>query len=98
MFILLVCAVFGILNILLFSLVVIGSAELFRRRYPGLKPQKSHWSVTAINLIKVILVSICPVVNIFMAYVLIFHDDEIREKAVTRMYERCLREASNDLS
>ena len=98
MFILLVCAVFGILNILLFSLVVIGSADLFKRRYPDLKPQKSHWSVTVINLIKIILTSICPVVNICMTYVLIFHDDGIREKAVTRMYERCLREVSNDLS
>lgn len=85
----------GLLDILLMNLLAVRSKWTFRKRYPDLEIVKSHWSVTVTSIIKLIVMSMCPIMNLFMIWAFIFNDEELCEKTVASIYARCIKEQSN---
>lgn len=85
---------FGVtlLDILLMYLLAIRSKWVFKKRYPELEIVKSHWSVTVTSIIKLLVLSLCPVINLLMIWVFIFNDDEVCERTVASIYNTCMKE------
>lgn len=85
---------FGVtlLDILLIHLLAIRSKWVFKKRYPDLEIVKSHWSVTVTSIIKLLVLSLCPVINLLMIWTFIFNDDEVCERTVANIYNTCMKE------
>lgn len=78
----------AIIDILMFVLFVIRCAVEFKRRYPGTKIPRPHWSQTLSSAIKMVVTSLCPVFNIILAYVLIFKDDGVMESTIADILKK----------
>lgn len=82
----------GILFLILLTLSSIDATHEFKQKYPGLKIPKRSWAGRALLGIKTIITAIFPVWNFLMCCVLIFKYDEIKNKAISNAYDKCMKE------
>lgn len=74
------------LDILLFALTVVHAAQEFKARYPDIKPKKANHLVTVKSVIKLLVMTFCPIINMIIAWTLIFNDDEMVENIIQKQY------------
>lgn len=76
-----------ILDLILYCLCVLRAMHLLKTRHPGVKwVRMSHWSDTIMAILKTIIASICPVLNIVILFNTMMRDKEIIENAVEETY------------
>ena len=72
----------GAVDLILLFLGVQKANYLMKLRYPELHFRKTHWTTKLSNVIKSVMVSICPGLNLVMLYILITRDDKIVEETI----------------
>lgn len=55
---------------------------LMRRRYPELHFLKTHWTTRLVNILKAVVVSLCPGFNLLILYILITKDNQLVEEVI----------------
>lgn len=83
---------FSIACILMFCINVHKATQLMKERYPELHFRKTTALDVASTAIKIIVVSVCPIFNLFMLYALMFKDEALIESAVQYAYDKFKRE------
>ena len=78
-----------IANFILFTLNTLKSTHLFETRYPNLKIPKSHWSDQILTVIQLLIYAALPIMNLILAYTLLFKSDEVCERVCTKSAEKC---------
>lgn len=86
----------AILGIVMWLLCSYKAEYIFKSRYPGMSIPKSHWSDSAISILKIILVCSCPLFNAAMLWVFIVYEEALCEKTVRKVYQKCLEAQRND--
>lgn len=86
-----------LLDWLVAYLLVKQAEHRFKTKYPDLILHKNHRSDTAISFLKIALLFICPILNLYMMAVMLNYSDAICENVVQKIYEKS-REASDDQS
>ena len=76
----------------LFVLTTIEAGQKFKIKYPDLKVPKSTSAGKIGSIIRMLLSSLIPIVNICLLWTLLFHDSELVDKAIRKMYEKCMEE------
>lgn len=82
----------SLLTIVLMFLSEIEIAHKFKARYPGLKPPMMSLAGKIASVLKTIIGSIVPIVNIALLLVLVFHYSELEERTIAKVYRECMRE------
>ena len=77
-------------DMILTVLLAIRAKHMFKQRYPGLTIPKDHWSKRIITYTKMVITYFIPILNIAFAIVLLYYDDEICERTVTKVYSKCV--------
>ena len=77
-----------LLNVLLLYLNAEKASNMFKTRYPDLVVPKRYWAESALIYIKFALISICPILNIALAYVFMVNSDELCEETVWDLYRK----------
>lgn len=78
---------FCIACVVMFYINTTKAERLMKERYPELYFRKTSFSTGVITAIKIFIVSICPILNLALLYVLIFRDREMIESAVQQAYD-----------
>ena len=78
-----------IANLILFTLNAIKGTHLFKTRYPNLKITKSHWSDRILTVIQILIYAAVPIMNLILAYTLLFKSDEVCERSCTKIAKKC---------
>ena len=78
---------FCIACIVMFYINIARAEKLMKERYPELNFGKTSFLTIVSTAIKVFLVSICPIMNLFLLYTLIFRDNELIESAIQQSYD-----------
>ncbi len=76
-----------IIDIILFYLNVAKAKYQMKIRYPELHFRETPFVTAMTTAIKIFIVSICPILNIALLYVLIFKDREMIESSVQQAYD-----------
>ena len=79
---------FCIACIVMFYINIARAEQTMKERYPELHFRKTSFLTAISTAIKVFLVSICPFLNLFLLYTLIFRDTELIESAVQQSYDQ----------
>ena len=68
------------------------ATQMFKAKYPDLTIPRRHWSDRVISIIEVVLIHICPIINIAFLLIYITKSDELCEKTIDKTYMRCMDE------
>lgn len=68
-----------------FILLTISTTDKFRRKHPGVPLQKVFWADLFLKIIKFELGAICPIVNIYIAHLLLSKCDEIQDEIIQEL-------------
>ena len=80
----------GVLDFILHWLGAAKARHMFKNRYPELKIPKTHWSEIVLSYIKMVFCYFCPILNIMFTLVYLFKTDELCDKTVAKVYQRCI--------
>lgn len=78
----------SLLTLVVFWMCCIEGAHEFRKRYPDIKIPKSHWSSKINTVVRVIIVSMIPIFNLFMLLYIVFKTEEIIEEGVYKLHNK----------
>lgn len=78
---------FCIACILMFYINIKRAESLMKYRYPELHFRRTSFLTGLATFIKILVVSICPFLNMALLYTLIFKDNEMIEAAVKESYD-----------
>lgn len=85
----------GILYLVLHILTAIDLAHEFKQLYPDLKVPKSNWAARILTWIKTIITALIPLFNLALCWVCLFKGEELKEKAIEKLYLECTKEKQN---
>lgn len=71
-----------------FTLTCIDTAYQFRRRYPHIKIPKSYWTDKVLTVIKVVTVSVTPILNLCLLYAVLIKFNELAESIIQDLYKK----------
>jgi hypothetical protein len=80
-------AFFCIACIVMFYINAARAERLMKERYPELHFRETSFITGVYTAIKICIVSICPILNLALLYVLIFRDREMIESAVKHAFD-----------
>lgn len=87
------CVVLGVFNLIMFILTSVKGAHMFKNRHPDIKIPKSHWSDHILTWIRLSIVCVLPILNIVLAWQLIFNNDDLCENAYFKLYKKYVKDA-----
>ncbi len=87
-----------IADVILFYLNIARAEHQMKTRYPELNFKETPFLTGLATAFKIYLVSICPILNLGLLYVLIFKDDELIESAVQEAYRKHLKDQGDNPS
>lgn len=82
----------GLIDYILHTLLACRAEHIFKTRYPELKIPKSHWTKAVMTRLKMVVMYLCPVINILFVFVYLFKDDELCERTVSEVYRQAIEE------
>lgn len=82
--------------LVLHALTAIDLAHEFKQLYPDLKVPKSSWAGCILSVIKTIIISFIPLFNIALCWVYVFKSEELRVKAINKVYLKCISKEKTD--
>lgn len=71
-----------------FTLVIAKATSMFKRKHPGFVSEKMFWADRANTIMKLVLMMVCPLLNMVFAYTLIAKYDELCVEIVQSMENR----------
>ena len=77
-----------VLDTLLFVLLVINTVSKFKQRYPNVKIPKTNWSSLAMSILRVTIMGICPIYNIFILFRMVLFTDDLIEEVIEKTYKK----------
>jgi hypothetical protein len=77
-----------LLTMVSFALTCINAAYEFRRRYPHIKIPKSYWADKVLTAIKVVTVSVTPILNLCLLYAVLIKSNELTESSIQDLYKK----------
>lgn len=82
----------AVVDIVMFYLIAKSGAEEFKKRYPDYTISPSSSTEHALTAIRVCIISLCPLLNIALAWALTFKTEDIREGAINDILKKCHKE------
>lgn len=73
------------------------AAHEFKRRYPDLKEPKKPLIDSIGVAFKAVLLHLIPIMNIALIFVYLFRDEELKERAIKKLYSRLSKEDTDDV-
>jgi hypothetical protein len=89
---------FCVACIIMFGINIAKAEYLMKERHPELHFKETSFLTGISTAIKIILVSICPILNIAMLWTLIFKDNEMIESAVRQAYDNYHKNDHSEVS
>ena len=86
--------VIAAITFVLFILSTIEATQKFKLKYPDIKVPKSTSAEKIGAFVRMVLSSLIPIVNICFLWTLIFHDSDIVDRSIRKMYDECMEEVS----
>ena len=74
----------------LYFVISVNAATKFKKRYPNIKLDKSHWSVAMTGILRMLILFAIPLLNTHALLVLVFKSDDFIESAIDELYQRCV--------
>lgn len=87
-----------IVDVILFYLNISAAERRMKTRYPELHFRETPFTTVVVTAIKICLVSICPILNLGLLYILIFKDNELIEDAVQQAYDNYHKNNHSEVS
>ena len=81
----------AVLAYVLMTLTEVDYAHKFKARYPDLKVPESSIAGKMASIIKSVVGSLIPIVNLAILWVLIFHSSDLEDKVMKRMCDTCAK-------
>ena len=89
------CIGLGVFNFIMLLLTSLKGAHMFKQRHPGVKVAKSHWSDFILTWVRVAVISILPILNLVLAYQLIFKNDDLCESSYKKVVKKYVKEEND---
>ena len=86
----------SVITFILYLFEVVKIKHEFKRRYPDLKAQKSHFIDKIGIVFKSILIHLIPIYNILLFFMYLFCEEKLEKRTIEKMYSKLSKEATDD--
>ena len=85
------------LYLLMLTLMTIDFAKKFERKYPELKAPKVSVAGHLLSSLRNLITALIPIYNILLCLVFIFKYEELEERSMKKVYQKCIEGKPYDL-
>lgn len=82
----------SVLCLVMYTLATFDFTYKFKKKYPGLKTPRQSLSGRILSVIKGIVASFIPILNLALVWVIVFEYGELETRTLNKIYQECLKE------